>query len=85
MNADQLHQFMRMNGLYSQTMSQLLGVTRPCVDHWLSGRRQMPQTTGMLIKLFIKYPWLMNEFRLLCHPYPLEHKQSPSCSRPDSE
>lgn len=48
--------------LNEQALADLLGVTKGCVRHWLSGARKIPETTARLIKYFKKYPTAMLDF-----------------------
>lgn len=45
-----------------KVFAELLGVTPQAVKLWEQGKRDMPETTVRLIKLFQKFPQLIKEF-----------------------
>lgn len=43
-------------------LAELLGVTKPAVDHWLTGRREVPPTVQKLLNYFLSHPDRLGEF-----------------------
>lgn len=47
---------------HPKELATLLGVTMQAVIHWECNRREVPETTVRLLRLFYKYPQLTMEF-----------------------
>lgn len=62
MTSEQLKNFLRKHKLSNDQFAELLGITKPAVDHWLTGRRSVPMTTVKLLKYFDAHPDAMEEF-----------------------
>lgn len=62
MTSKELLAFMHKHGISESEMGQILGITPGAIRHWLSGERQMSQTTTRLIRLFDRNPELLKEF-----------------------
>lgn len=62
MNSDELKAFMDKHGLSIREFSEIFGVTTVAVGYWLSGERKVSITSSRLIRLFDKYPRLLEEF-----------------------
>lgn len=62
MTPDELQQWLNFFDMSEQELAETLEITKPAVDHWLSGRREMPSTTVRLLKFFLKHPTLIGEF-----------------------
>jgi len=62
MTPEELKRFMTKHNFNNYTLADLLGVTRQGVDHWTSGTRPMSKTITRLLKVFDKYPQLLQEF-----------------------
>jgi DNA-binding transcriptional regulator YiaG len=54
--------FLDYHGLSDKEFANLIGVTRPAVAHWISGKRKVPNTVAKLIRFFNNKPELMREF-----------------------
>lgn len=63
MTAMELKIFMKKYSLNAIELSDLIGVTRMAVEHWLVGRRTIAKSYGRLIRLFDRHPELMRTFR----------------------
>jgi len=59
MSVDELKTFMTKHNLGAIELAQLLGITRPAVDHWLTGRREVPPPAAKLMRVVEQYPQLM--------------------------
>lgn len=62
MTPDELRQWLEFFDMSEQELAETIEVTKPAVDHWLAGRREMPSTTVRLLKFFLKHPTLIGEF-----------------------
>lgn len=62
MTSKELIAFRTTFGLSQKTLAQLLGITCQAVDLWENDQRRVPETTHKILKLFKKYPTLINEF-----------------------
>lgn len=62
MDIDELQAFMNLHGFSDIGLGKFLGVTVQAVRLWKRGQRDMSLTTTKLIRLFVKYPQLMQEF-----------------------
>lgn len=65
MTAKELSNFLVRHKITGEKFAETLGVTKPAIDHWLSNRRSIPETTARLIKFFDKHPDVMDEFRIM--------------------
>lgn len=65
MKIEELEAFMHKYGFDNESLAGFLGITKPAVDHWTSGRRAIPPTTVRLLKFFAKHPELMDTFENL--------------------
>lgn len=63
MTSAQLAAFMERHKLGSLELARIIGISRPGVDHWLTGRRSIAKPYARLMRLFDKYPQLMSEFK----------------------
>lgn len=43
------------------TLAKAIGVSRPAVLLWESGKRQMPPPAVLLLRFYVKYPGLLQE------------------------
>lgn len=59
MTASDLQQFVRAHNLDEDAFAALVGVTKQAVDHWLRGRRKIPEPVARLVLIYGKYPGLM--------------------------
>jgi len=62
MTSNELQEFMNKHGLSIRELSDILGVTTGAIHHWLSGIRKVSVTSSRLMRLFDKYPRLLEEF-----------------------
>lgn len=62
MTSDELKQFLDHFGMSETELAETLSVTKPAVDHWLTGRRDVPPTTVRLLRYFLKHPTRLGEF-----------------------
>ena len=62
MSPNELKSWMTEVGLNEHGLADLLGVTKGCVHHWLTGSRKIPETTAKLITYFKRYPMAMLDF-----------------------
>lgn len=62
LSTEELNEFMNINGLSVQEFAEILGVTEQAVKLWRNGSRDFSVTNSRLIKLFQKYPQLLQEF-----------------------
>jgi DNA-binding transcriptional regulator YiaG len=60
--ASELDSFMKKHGISEREMSEIFGVTIGAVRLWLNGDRSISVTNSRLVRLFIKYPKLLEEF-----------------------
>lgn len=63
MTKKELDSLLEFWGFSNQEFADLLGVTRPAVDHWVTGRREVPPTTVRLLRLFYAQPKVMKDFQ----------------------
>lgn len=63
MTAEELKDFLKRHDLDAGDLSDLIGLTRMAVEHWLVGRRTIAKSYGRLIRLFDRHPELMRTFR----------------------
>jgi DNA-binding transcriptional regulator YiaG len=61
----ELKEFMTLNGLSVNELAEILGVTPQAVMLWLSGSRTFNLTNSRIIRMFIKYPKMFQEFGYL--------------------
>jgi len=61
----ELRDFMTLNGLSVNELAEILGVTPQAVMLWLSGSRGFNLTNSRIIRMFIKYPKMFQEFAYL--------------------
>lgn len=54
--------FRKNTELSQADLAELLGITLQGVRLWEDGKRDIPETTARLIRLFKKYPQLVKEF-----------------------
>lgn len=59
MTVEELRAFMLKNNLGAVELAQMLGLTRPAVDHWLTERRRVPPPAIKLMRVLEHYPQLM--------------------------
>jgi transcriptional regulator with XRE-family HTH domain len=62
MRVEELRKFLDRHGLSQRELSELIGVTKPAVDHWLSGRRDVPKPMAKLIRYFDREPAAMARY-----------------------
>ena len=62
MSIEELQGFMNLHGYSDIGLSKFLGVTVQAVRLWKRGQRDISLTNTKLIRLFVKYPQLMQEF-----------------------
>lgn len=62
MSPHELKEWMLNVGLTPTSLADLLGVTKGCVQHWLSGHRKIPETTAKLINYWKRHPMTMLDF-----------------------
>lgn len=62
MTSKELNKFLDDFGYNVEEFSNLVGVTRPAVDHWLAERRPIPLTVVKLLKFFRKHPTMVEKF-----------------------
>lgn len=61
-NRDDVRRFMSQHNMVIRDLAVLMGVTDQAVRYWLSGHRNVPETTKRIFVLFQKYPKAMEEF-----------------------
>ena len=61
MKPNELIKFLEDQDLTNLAFAEILGVSKEAVDHWVMGRRAIPDTTAKLIRLFGRRPELMKE------------------------
>lgn len=52
-------EFMAQHNMVVRDLAELMGVTDQAVRYWISGQRNVPETTKRVFVLFRKYPRLM--------------------------
>ena len=62
MTSDELNQFLDHFGMNADELAETLSITKPAVDHWLSGRREVPATTVRLLQYWLKHPTRIGAF-----------------------
>lgn len=62
LSADELREFMKLQGLTIRELSEILGVSITAISYWLSGERNISPVSARIIRLFRKYPSLLKEF-----------------------
>lgn len=62
LSPNELKQFMQTFGFHPLSLAELLGVSKTCVNYWLSGQRKIPETTARLIKYFTRHPNAILDF-----------------------
>jgi plasmid maintenance system antidote protein VapI len=62
MDADELKDFMKRHNFDKESLSEMLGVTPLCVNHWVIRRRAISKTTARIIRFLDKYPQTMSFF-----------------------
>lgn len=65
MTPRELEKFMAKHRLSDHEFADIIGVTKPAIDHWIAGRRSIPATTARLIRYFDKHPTAMDEFETM--------------------
>lgn len=58
----ELESFLIRHDLTNSQFAEVLGVSRPAVDHWLIGRRNVPPTVVKLVDYFDRKPEAVMEF-----------------------
>ncbi len=61
MNPEEIVRLRTQLMLGQADLATALGVTRPCVLLWESGQRKIPRPAQILLKLYVKYPGLLQE------------------------
>ncbi len=62
MNKSEIKAFLIRHGLSEYDFADLIGVTQPAVNHWMTGRRAISLTVSRLCRTFDRKPELMKEF-----------------------
>lgn len=62
MTSKDLKSWMSRHGFTSAELADYLGMTKTGVDHWLTGKRRIPEPMGRLFNFFDLRPKLMKEF-----------------------
>lgn len=62
MSPNELKAFMTKFSFHSLSLADLLGVSKTCVNYWLSGQRKIPETTARLLKYFERHPNAILDF-----------------------
>lgn len=62
MSPNELKAFMIKFSFHPLSLAELLGVSKTCVNYWLSGQRKIPETTARLLKYFERHPNAILDF-----------------------
>lgn len=62
MTPQELKNFMLKHRIREGRLSEILGVTKGAVSHWLNARRDIPETTARVIRMFDETPAWINVF-----------------------
>jgi transcriptional regulator with XRE-family HTH domain len=57
-----LRNFMNFHGISTKELAEIFGVTERAIEYWLTGKRELSVTNCRLIRIFHKYPQLLEEF-----------------------
>lgn len=63
MTPEQLQNFMDKFQLSRHDLAKLVAVTKPAVDHWIVGRRDIPAMVAKLLLFLDKYPALIGVYK----------------------
>lgn len=61
-NAAELEHFMNRYNLGPHQLAEAVGVTKPAVDHWLTGRRAVPMPVVKMLRFFEAQPKAISYF-----------------------
>ena len=64
MSSEEFTTFRQSIKMNDKQIANLLGVTYQAVQLWERGERAIPTTTTRVLRLFKKFPQLINEFNL---------------------
>lgn len=62
MTTEEFRDWLKQHKMSAEYLSRVLEVTKPCVDHWITGRREVPATTVKLLRFFDDRPGNLEEF-----------------------
>jgi len=62
LSAEELVEFMNLNGISEKELSEIFGVTIQAVRLWVTGARDFSVTNTRLVRMFQKNPKLIREF-----------------------
>jgi DNA-binding transcriptional regulator YiaG len=61
MDPSELKDFLRKHKLEKEDYAEIIGVTLPAMDHWLTKRRPIPEPVARITRLVDRKPELMDE------------------------
>ena len=62
MDSRELEYIMERLELSPSQLAIALGVTRPCIDHWMSERRSIPISAVKLVRYWMRNPEVVEDF-----------------------
>ena len=62
MSAKELEDFLTRHKMSDHSIAEILGVTKPAVDHWLMRRRSIPPTAAKVIRFLDRHPGMITVF-----------------------
>lgn len=62
LSVEELTAWMKLQGISEKELSEIFGVSLQAVRLWTNGQREFSVTNSRLVKMFQKYPKLIEEF-----------------------